>query len=103
MIGSTARLHDGSRTAAWTWAIFLGLAVLLAPEAAMAQSNVNNMAESILTLLTGPLAKTFAAIAVVVAGFLYFTGRGSAQTLVSIIVGCFLVFSSRWLVGLIAA
>lgn len=91
-----------SQDAAWVWAIFIGLALILTPEAAMAQSNINNMAETILTLLTGPLAKTFAAIAVVIAGFLYFTGRGSAQVLVSIIVGCFLVFSARWLVGLIA-
>lgn len=95
-------LRAGPQTATWVWAIFLGLALFLTPEAAVAQSNVNNMAESILTLLTGPLAKTFAAIAVVIAGFLYFTGRGSAQVLVSIIVGCFLVFSARWLVGLIA-
>lgn len=102
MIGSTARLQDAGSQTAWVWTVFLGLALFLTPEAAMAQSNVNNMAEAILTLLTGPLAKTFATIAVVITGFLYFTGRGSAQTLVSIIVGCFLVFSARWLVGLIA-
>ena len=103
MNGSTAKPMVGEdQTGRWVWAIFLGLALFLTPEAAMAQSNINNMAESILNLLTGPLARTFAAIAVVVAGFLYFTGRGSAQTLVSIIVGCFLVFSARWLVGLIA-
>ena len=103
MIDTIAKRRGaGVPTAAWVWAVFLGAALLVTPEAAMAQSNVNNMAESILTLLTGPLAKTFAAIAVVIAGFLYFTGRGSAQTLVSIIVGFFLVFSARWLVGLIA-
>lgn len=103
MNGSIAKPPGArSHTAAWVWAIFLGLALFLTPETAMAQSNINNMAQNILALLTGPLAKTFAAIAVVIAGFLYFTGRGSAQTLVSIIVGCFLVFSAEWLVGLIA-
>jgi type IV secretion system protein VirB2 len=89
-------------TSRWAIAVCIGLVLFLTPEPAFAQSNVNNMARAILDLLTGPLARTFAAIAVVVCGFLYFTGRGSAQALISVIVGCFLVFSAEWLVGLIA-
>lgn len=104
MSGSTAKPLSGKfRAEKWVIAICIGLVLFLTPEPALAQSNINNMARAILDLLTGPLARTFAAIAVVVVGFLYFTGRGSAQALVSVIVGCFLVFSAEWLVGLIAA
>ena len=104
MSGSIAKPLGGKfRADKWVIAICIGLVLFLTPEPAFAQSNVNNMARAILDLLTGPLARTFAAIGVVVVGFLYFTGRGSAQALVSVIVGCFLVFSAEWLVGLIAA
>ena len=71
------------------------------PAFAATGGNIENMANAILDLLTGPLAKTAAAIAIVVCGYMYFTGRGSAQLLVTVIVGCFLVFSSKWLIGLL--
>jgi type IV secretory pathway VirB2 component (pilin) len=78
--------------------------IFMSPSVAHAASgaDLNTMATAILTMLTGPLAKTLATIAVVVCGFMYFTGRGSMQTLVTVIVGCFIVFSASWIVGLIS-
>lgn len=84
-------------------AVAAALSVIVLPELAFAQANVENMAQSILDLLTGNLAKTFASIAFVICGFLYFTGRGSASALISVIIGCFIVFGAGWLVNLIAA
>jgi type IV secretory pathway VirB2 component (pilin) len=78
--------------------------LFMTPSVAHAASgaDLNTMATAILNMLTGPLAKTLATIAVVVCGFMYFTGRGSMQTLVTVIVGCFIVFSASWIVGLIS-
>lgn len=81
----------------------LGIAFMLTPELSWAQANVENMAQQVLDLLTGTLAKTFATIAFVVCGFLYFTGRGSAAALISVTIGCFIVFGAGWLVNLISA
>lgn len=81
----------------------IGLSMLLVTEPALAQgaANIQSMAESILDLLTGPLAKTLATIGLVVVGYMYWTGRASMSLLWTFIVGCFLVFSARFLVGLL--
>ncbi len=42
-------------------------------------SNLEPLAQAILDLLTGNVARIFAAIAVVIVGYLYWAGRGSAQ------------------------
>jgi type IV secretory pathway VirB2 component (pilin) len=83
------------------FALALGLVSLFAAQPALAQANIEGMANNILNLLTGPLARTFATIALVVVGFLFFTGRGSMGSLVTVLVGVFIVFSARWAVGLI--
>ena len=61
-------------------------------------SNLEPLAQAILDLLTGNVARIFAAIAVVIVGYLYWAGRGSAQLLFTVIIGCFFVFSARWII-----
>lgn len=86
-----------------TLALTLAITLILLPEFGWAQANIENMAQQVLDLLTGTLAKTFATIAFVVCGFLYFTGRGNVGTLISVTIGCFIVFGAGWLVNLISA
>lgn len=66
--------------------------------AAGGTSNLEPLAQAILDLLTGNVARIFAAIAVVIVGYLYWAGRGSAQLLFTVLIGCFFVFSSRWII-----
>ena len=82
--------------------IALALSVLVMPFPAMAQASADGMAQSILSLLTGTLAKTFAAIGFVICGYMYIAGRMQAMTLISVIVGCLIIFSSEWIVTQIA-
>lgn len=76
---------------------------LVAPDAAHAAGTdgIENMAQNILDFLQGNFAKIIAAIAVIFAGFLFFTGRGSVQLLTTIVVGIFIVFSAQWIVNTI--
>lgn len=90
----------------WNACYAMAMAALLMPAPAWAQgmnqTQVNSMLTSILNLLTGPIAKTLAAIALVVAGFMFFFGQGNKGLLGSIIVGCFIVFGAGWLVDTIS-
>lgn len=79
--------------------VMAGAALLAAPaHAAGGTSNLEPLAQAILDLLTGNVARIFAAIAVVIVGYLYWAGRGSAQLLFTVLIGCFFVFSSRWII-----
>lgn len=80
------------------------LALLPVPAWAQAanQTELETMANSILNFLTGPLAKAVAAIAFVVCGYMFFTGNGNKGTLVSVIIGCFIIFGAGWLVDTIS-
>ncbi len=71
------------------------------PAHAQAADGVTSMAENIKTWLTGTFAKTIAVIAVVIVGFMFFTGRASLGLLVTVIVGIFIVFSAQWIVDTI--
>ncbi len=92
-----------------TFAQYLGLflavvavsLVLTDPAYAQAADGVTSMAENIKTWLTGTFAKTIAVIAVVIVGFMFFTGRASLGLLVTVIVGIFIVFSAQWIVDTI--
>lgn len=82
----------------------VALAVLLSvalATPAYAQSNVNNMAQSVLNLVTGTLAKIVAALSFAWVGYRFWIGRASIEALMSTVAGCFLVFSGPWLVSLI--
>lgn len=80
----------------------LAVSLLLTdPAYAQAADGVTSMAENIKTWLTGTFAKTIAVIAVVIVGFMFFTGRASLGLLVTVIVGIFIVFSAQWIVDTI--
>lgn len=65
-------------------------------------SNVEDLLNGIVDLLTGGIARALAIIALIVCGFLIAFGRGS--TLIwSVLVGIVLVFSSAWIVDQIIA
>ena len=88
------------------WALMI-VTVLLAtfafPDAAHAQSSggIENIAQAVLDIVTGPVAKTLSIIAVAIVGFLFFTGRANAQALVTVIIGIAIVFSADWIVSTI--
>lgn len=91
----------------WTHSFaFAGAALALMPAPAWAQAanqtEVESMVDAILGLLTGPIAKGLAAIALVIAGFMFFFGAGNKGLLGSIIVGCFIVFGAGWVVDTIS-
>ena len=75
--------------------------VLSDPAHAQGADGITSMAENIKTWLTGTFAKTIAVIAVVIVGFMFFTGRASLGLLVTVIVGIFIVFSAQWIVDTI--
>lgn len=80
------------------------IAAIPAPAWAQAanQTEVDTMVQSILNLLTGPIAMGLAMIALVLAGIMFFFGHGNKALLGSIIVGCFIVFGADWIVGTIS-
>jgi len=80
---------------------FLVSALLSDPAHAQGADGITSMAENIKTWLTGAFAKTIAVIAVVIVGFMFFTGRASLGLLVTVIVGIFIVFSAQWIVDTI--
>jgi type IV secretion system protein VirB2 len=75
--------------------------LLTDPAYAQAADGITSMADNIKTWLTGTFAKTIAVIAVVIVGFMFFTGRASLGLLVTVIVGIFIVFSAQWIVDTI--
>ena len=88
------------------WALGLCLIAALAivaPDAAQAAGTdgITSMAQNILDWLQGSFAKTVATIAVIIVGFMFFTGRASLGLLVTVIVGIFIVFSAQWIVDTI--
>ena len=91
----------------WTHSCALaGVTLAMMPMPAWAQAanqtEVESMVNSILNLLTGPIAKGLAAIALVIAGIMFFFGHGNKGLLGSIIVGCFIVFGAGWIVDTIS-
>ncbi len=68
----------------------------------MNQTQVDTMVQAILNVLTGPIAKGLAAIALVVAGYMFFFGQASKALIGSIILGCFIVFGAGWIVDMIS-
>lgn len=91
------------------WARSMALAVVslaLIPVPAWAQgmnqTQVDTMVTSILNILTGPIAKGLATIALVVAGYMFFFGQASKGLIASIVIGCFIVFGAGWIVDMIS-
>ncbi|SEK03771.1 type IV secretion system protein VirB2 [Sphingobium sp. AP50] len=91
----------------WTHSCALaGATLALAPAPAWAQAvntnDVETMVDLVLALLTGPIAKGLAAIALVIAGIMFFFGAGNKGLLGSIIIGCFIVFGAGWIVDTVS-
>ena len=84
-------------------ALLVVIVTALNPDPAYAQGTdgITSMADNILNWITGDFAKTIATIAVVIVGFMFFTGRASLPLLVTVIVGIFIVFSAKWIVSTI--
>lgn len=83
-------------------ALLVSVSMLISdPAHAQAADGITSMAENIKTWLTGTFARTVAVIAVVIVGFMFFTGRASLGLLVTVIVGIFIVFSAQWIVDTI--
>lgn len=85
------------------WALGLCLIAalaIIAPDAAHAAGTdgITSMAQNILDWLQGSFAKTVATIAVIIVGFMFFTGRASMQLFVTVVIGIFIVFSAGWIV-----
>lgn len=101
MMSVPVRRH--ARAAARLIGLFTFLTIALsltAPDAAFAQGadGITQMAQNILDWLQGTFAKTVATIAVIIVGFMFFTGRASLQLFVTVIIGIFIVFSAGWIV-----
>lgn len=91
----------------WTHSCaFAGAALAMMPLPAWAQgqnqTQVDSMVQSILNLLTGPIAKGLAMCALALAGIFFFFGHGNKGLLGSIILGCFIVFGAGWIVDTIS-
>ena len=91
----------------WTHAMALtavSLATIPVPAWAQGvnQTQVDSMVQAILNVLTGPIAKGLAAIALVIAGYMFFFGQASKGLIASIIIGCFIVFGAGWIVDMIS-
>jgi len=83
-------------------AVSLALVPVPAWTQGMNQTQVDTMVTSILNVLTGPIAKGLAAIALVIAGYMFFFGQASKGLIASIIIGCFIVFGAGWIVDMIS-
>lgn len=66
----------------------------LEPGIAMATSNLTNVAQNVLTFITGPFGRTVATIAVVVLGLMAMFGKLAWDNAIKVILGIALVFGA---------
>jgi len=81
------------RTLANLLLAFLTLTFLIAPEIAMAEP-WDDVAQSILDIFTGGLARTIAIIAIIACGVMAMVGKLSWQWVIYIVVGLCLIFGA---------
>jgi len=77
-------------------------AFMASPALAQSTGGDNNLisfVQGILDILTGDLAKVLATLVLVVLGFLSWTGRVPSGFFYSFLIGCFLIFSSNWIIN----
>ena len=88
-----------------TIALILTFITLFLPEIAMA-APWDSVGQQILTDLTGPFAKTIAAIAVVACGIAAMAGRMPVDWAIKIVLGIVLIFGStsfvNWISGAVS-
>ena len=82
-----------------------GLATLAILEPAIAQDldPVENMLDTVVDALTGPIGRLVAVLALVAAGFAMFSGRLNWQWFLAILAGVVLVFSAETIIDGFAA
>lgn len=103
-VPTAAAVRADPRSLPWmALAILVVALTIIFPDPAFAQSSggIENIAQAVLDIVTGPVAKVLAVIAVAVVGFLFFTGRGNVGALVTVIIGIAIVFSADWIVNTI--
>nr|WP_254108237.1 MULTISPECIES: TrbC/VirB2 family protein [unclassified Sphingomonas]AJW29614.1 VIRB2 type IV secretion fmaily protein [Sphingomonas sp. JE1] len=84
-------------------AAIVGIATLLSPDPAFAQSaNLEGFANNVLALLSNGLLRALAVIAVIIAGAGWLMGRVNTGGLVTVIIGIAIIFSAPWIVDQIA-
>ncbi|OIQ73341.1 TrbC/VIRB2 family protein [mine drainage metagenome] len=80
----------------WKLVALLAAGVVFAAEPALAQnlSPVQTMLQTIVTALTGPIGRLISIIALVVSGYMFFTGRMNWTLVLAVFIGVVLVFSA---------
>lgn len=80
--------------------VLLATVVVFAAEPALAQnlSPVQTMLQTIVTALTGPIGRLISIIALVVSGYMFFTGRMNWTLVLAVFIGVVLVFSAPTIV-----
>lgn len=93
------------RTMAVCACLILSMMVLLSPEIAMAQNAVETLdpleqiLQSVIGIMTGPIATGVAIIAVAAVGYMSMTGRMEMLRALQIIIGMIIVFGSANIVN----
>lgn len=77
--------------------------VMAEPAAAQNLDPLQNMLQTVVTALTGPIGRLIAILAVVAAGYMMFTGRLNWPLFLAIFLGVVLVFSAATIIDGFAA
>ena len=95
---TAARKMDGRSAATFA---MLGV-MLLTATPAHAQSggggDLTSFLQNLVNLITGPIGRSIAVLAIAVTGIAWMLGAASARTAGAVIVGVMLVFSASWIV-----
>jgi type IV secretory pathway VirB2 component (pilin) len=89
----------------WASLVAIALLVWVAADATWAQElrPIESVAQSIQNFLTGIFAVTIATIAVAVTGYLAWTGRIDKDHVLSVVIGCGIVFGAGAIVAVLRA
>jgi type IV secretory pathway VirB2 component (pilin) len=66
------------------------------------QTNIEGVLNSIVGVLTGRIASLAAVIAIVIMGYLMWTGNGDRGFMVRVIAGIAVVFRAAWMVNIVS-
>jgi type IV secretion system protein VirB2 len=96
------RFLSGARAPRLSWrTLFVSLpvfAVLAEPALAQNLDPLENMLQTVVDALTGPIGRLIAILAVVAAGYMMFTGRLNWPLFLAIFFGVVLVFSAATII-----
>jgi type IV secretion system protein VirB2 len=96
------RILSGAQSPRLSWRILLlalpVFAVLAEPALAQNLDPLENMLQTVVDALTGPIGRLIAILAVVAAGYMMFTGRLNWPLFLAIFFGVVLVFSAATII-----